>query len=264
MSMDTNDDGELQLQEVTGLLAGMGNMSTETMQEMFQDEDADLSSGLNAFEFQEALDRWGAHCSAMRRSWFCSGGSMIRCCRRGLFWKKCGSTWHHHNCWGGHSGGWAGHGRVGWMQTGAEAPSPSEELAAPEATSGAKRDEAFMSMDTNDDGELQLQEVTGLLAGMGNMSTETMQEMFQDEDADLSSGLNAFEFQEALDRWGAHCSAMRRSWFCSGGSMIRCCRRGLFWKKCGSTWHHHNCWGGHSGGWAGHGRVGWMQTGAEA
>merc|ERR1719215_333237 len=159
------------------------------MQEMFGEEDADASKGLSALEFQEAVDRWGGHCGYMRRSWFCSGGSMIRCCRGGWGWRKCGTVWHHHNCWGGGMGGAAWHGRAGWMQMGEkESQATPEEVAqqaaVPEATSGAKKDEVFLSMDADGDGELQLHELTGFLGGMGNFSAEDMQEMFGEEDAD--------------------------------------------------------------------------------
>merc|ERR1719277_1021821 len=236
LSMDTDGDGELQLPEVTGLLASM-NASADIAQEIFQEEDSDQSRGLSAGEFQEALDKWGTTCRYMQRSWFCSGGYRISCCRHGWFWRRCGSMWHHHSSWGG-----------GWLQDGQQ----EGEKAALEAPATYKKDEVFLSMDTDGDGELQLPEVTGLLARM-NASAEIAEQLFQEEDSDVSQGLSAGEFQEALEKWGGHCRYMQRRWFCSGGYRIRCCRYGLFWKRCGSVWHHHSCWHG----------PGWLQEGQQ-
>merc|ERR1719507_950376 len=195
------------------------------MEMMFQEEDVDHSSGLSANEFQQALDRWGGHCSVMKTNFFCSGGWGIKCCRSGWGWHKCGSFYHHHNCWGGGGSrvGWSG-GNAGWLQEGDDTQATREQGQQDKLEK--PQDEYFLSKDADGDGEVQFNEVTSLIASLGNYSAADMEMMFQEEDLDHSSGLSANEFQEALDRWGGHCSVMKTNFFCSGGWGIKCCRSG--------------------------------------
>mmetsp|Transcript_39391 Transcript_39391/g.125030 ORF Transcript_39391/g.125030 Transcript_39391/m.125030 type:complete len:97 (-) Transcript_39391:71-361(-) len=77
---------------------------------MFKEQDRDSSNGLSMLEFGKAMEEWGMSCSAMHRSYFCSGSTQIHCCKSGPTWRECGHVGHHHNCMGGGGSSYGQHG----------------------------------------------------------------------------------------------------------------------------------------------------------
>lgn len=116
----------------------------------------------------------------------------------------------------------------------------AEAAAGEEEDVDESEDQLFVEADKNGDGEVQQEEATGIFARLTNHTPEMLLEMFRGTDVDGSNALDTEEFATAMDRW-ASCSAAHRSFYCSGSTGVRCCKHGLVWSKCGTTFHHHSC-----------------------
>eukprot|EP00405_Crypthecodinium_cohnii_P011722 CAMPEP_0206427690 /NCGR_PEP_ID=MMETSP0324_2-20121206/5193_1 /ASSEMBLY_ACC=CAM_ASM_000836 /TAXON_ID=2866 /ORGANISM="Crypthecodinium cohnii, Strain Seligo" /LENGTH=219 /DNA_ID=CAMNT_0053893023 /DNA_START=85 /DNA_END=744 /DNA_ORIENTATION=+ len=140
--LDVNRDMQIERLEVNRMLRDRPELSDEDIDKLFKEEDKDHNGALNMVEYKAAMEKWVTSCSAVHRSWFCSGSTRINCCRRGWTWARCGSAWHGHaGCGGGggwgngfgygggagawHAGGWhagGGGGVGGWQAGGVHGP----------------------------------------------------------------------------------------------------------------------------------------------
>jgi len=98
----------------------------------------------------------------------------------------------------------------------------------------------FLELDENKDNEVQRSEVDAMLAHRIDLDEQGVTALFQEADSDESGGLSMAEYNNAMEKWGTSCSAVHRSWFCSGTTRIDCCQRGLVWSRCGTTKIHSN------------------------
>jgi hypothetical protein len=106
-------------------------------------------------------------------------------------------------------------------------------------------DPLFSDADVNTDGEIQHQEMLSLLARISSeRSEEEASRLFGAQDVNGNAGLDTAEFASAMESWGTTCSSVHKSWFCSGGSKIKCCKKGLGWTQCGTVYHDSSCWHG--------------------
>jgi len=118
-----------------------------------------------------------------------------------------------------------------------------EEQAEQEAEEGEEvdGDQLFHDTDADGDGEVQYEEVLDLLSRLGVQEADKAKQLFEAEDSDVSAGLDTEEFAAAQAKWATTCSAAHRSSFCSGSTQVRCCKRGAFWKQCGSVRSSRSC-----------------------